>query len=447
METLRRVEKKLDDLKVRERTQTPIPGGPSNVGQSSQSSARTPDSVPFQSQSNRQPSDLDDFNGGIIQMRQTLARHIIPRHIRTPHLVFMWPRNYSDLLSSQTSIVQDLDSILHEGVSWFAKKEASKHKTGLSIGEGFSATTFESSDRALAPEANLINSLNPVQIREISDAYFHTFNLIYPILDRDHFVNTILNALLRESCSPGNANGIILLLVLALGQVSIDGNSGAPISMINNQPSGFRGGSLQEPPGLAEFNEARRGLGFLATDCTIEYAQIMLLQSMYCESHARHIDYWRCVTLASSAVQGLQKLHSVDWTTFYGDQLKRAFWTCVVQEDFFHIALDLPETGINQGGYVVPLPHFRKEQEYTEGPEQSELWIFHAQFLALIALRGIICRINDVMCSSEGPLHLSSNYDLPLRLTLTISVRTGICAIQQAICNSYNCGSGIRSST
>lgn len=422
MDTLRRVEGKLDNLSIRGQTETPVPGASPNVHQESRFSVHSPVYLPSQSYQDKVPPDLNDPNSGIVQWPRRRAHHMTPGHIKTPHLVLMWPRVYSDLASSQTSIGQDLRSILLEGVSWFAKKEASKHKLGLPIGDGLPTTVLGIRNRALAPEVNLTTSLDFAQIREISDAYFHTFNLMYPILDRDHFVSTILNESVRDSCVLGSANGTILLLVLALGRVSIEGNSGTPISMIGDQPSGFRGGSLQEPPGLAEFNEARRWSGFLAADCTIEYVQIMLLQSIYYESHARHIDYWRCVTLASSAVQGLQKLHSVDWTTFYGDQVKRAFWTCVVQEDFFHIALDLPETGINKREDDVPLPDFRRAQDHSEGLKQSESWVFHAQFLALVALRAIISRIHDVMCSSEGLSYLSMKYRSLLRLTSAFSV-------------------------
>lgn len=215
-----------------------------------------------------------------------------------------------------------------------------------------------------------------------------------------------LEVSLRKGCIDGGAHSAILLSVLALGEVSIQGNAGAPIGTIDGRPSGFRGGSIGEPPGLMEFNEARRRMAFLSVDCTIEYVQIMLLQSIYYESHARHIEYWRCVTLASSAVQGLRKLQSVDWTSFYGDQVKRAFWTCVRQEDFFHISLDLPGTDIHEGEAEVPMPHFRRIQDRSKGRLQSEDWVFHAQFLALIALRAIILRIHDVLYWSEGLSHL-----------------------------------------
>ena len=33
---------------------------------------------------------------------------------------------------------------------------------------------------------------------------------------------------------------------------------------------------------------------------------------------------------------------------FLGDLIKRAYWTCILSEDFYHLDLDLPRTGIDQ---------------------------------------------------------------------------------------------------
>jgi hypothetical protein len=402
MDTLRRVEEKVDGLNLRAHARTSVSGAPKAVQQGSESlvSPRSHQASLSERNSNvLGHSESETLNA---QHQQIHTPHWLPKHSMMPNLVLLWPRIYSDLVSSQGSIELDLRSILHEGVSWFAKKEASKHKTSLSTGDEQRAVGPDASHRARASDFGCAILSDPAQVREISAAYFDTFNLMYPILHRGHFMKAILDASLQKGRIGGGADGTILLLVLALGRVSIEGNSGTPISIPDLQPSGFRGGSLEEPPGLVEFNEARRHFGFLAVDCTIDYVQIMLLQSVYYESHARHIDYWRCVTLASSAVQGLQKLQSVDWDSFLGDQVKRAFWTCVIQEDFFHIALDLPETGIMRGEATVPLPHFHGSQDHPEKLNSDKAWVYKAQFLALIALRSIIMRIHDVMYSSKG---------------------------------------------
>lgn len=402
MDTLRRVEGKVDGLHKNVHTDALDPSVPTAPSEGKQSFVETRPRPPPPA---RPSSNITDHG----EIESSKARHGMvrelqqsPKHLTVPHIVLLWPRIYSDLASSQATIALDLSSIVHEGLSWFARKEASKHKTSLLADAWLQTTNLDTGDQSMALEQSTTSCLHPAQIREVSAAYFDTFNLLYPILDRRHFTREILDVALRAGYINGSAAGITLLLVLALGRVSIDGNSGTPISVVDDRPSGFRGGSLEEPPGLIEFNEARRRLGFLAVNCTIGYVQIMLLQSLYYESHARHIDYWRCAVLAGSAMQGLLKLQLTDWKSFHGDEVKRAFWICAIQEDFFHIDLDLPGSNIGQVEDVVPLPHFQGWEDGSQEVIPNESWIFNAQFLALIALRAMILRINHVTHSAEG---------------------------------------------
>ena len=411
MDTLRRVEGKVDGLHTSVHPDALDPSIPPAPSEGKQSAVEThprppPTSHPLSNITNHDEPESSVARHGMVQELQWS-----PKHLTMPHMVLLWPRIYSGLASSQTAIALDLSSIVHEGLSWFARKEASKHRTSLLADAWLHTTNLNTGNQSIAREQSTPSCLHHTQIREVSAAYFDTFNLLYPILDRRHFTSEMLDVALRTGCIIGSAAGIILLLVLALGQVAIHGNSGGPISTVDDRTSGFRGGSLEEPPGLTEFNEARRRLGFLAVDCTIEYVQIMLLQSIYYESDARHIDYWRCVILAGSAMQGLLKLQLTDWSSFHGDQVKRAFWICAIQEDFFHVHLDLPGSSIDQVEDAVPLPHFQGWQDDSQEVIPNDSWIFNAQFLALIALRAIILRINDVMYSSEGwscsPLYLT----------------------------------------
>ncbi len=98
-------------------------------------------------------------------------------------------------------------------------------------------------------------------------------------------------------------NAVLALLVFALGKVAIDGVFQRPISTTQGQPSGFRGGSVSEPPGLAMFNEALRWHGFVASLTSLENVQMLLLEATYYETHARHLQFWRCAVAASTACQ------------------------------------------------------------------------------------------------------------------------------------------------
>lgn len=71
----------------------------------------------------------------------------------------------------------------------------------------------------------------------------------------------------------------MVLLVLALGQVAVDGVCGPLISVNKGRSSGLRGGVAERPPTLNLFNEARWRMGFIKHRCTLENVQIHLLES------------------------------------------------------------------------------------------------------------------------------------------------------------------------
>lgn len=120
----------------------------------------------------------------------------------------------------------------------------------------------------------------------LSTAYFDSFNYIAPIVDRQTFLGVTLPAALevgQEATNPtdkssasndGNSNMTLVLLVAALGDVAIAGVQGAPVL---GATGGVKGGTVRHPPGLALFNEARRRMGFMLGDCSLESMQIHAL--------------------------------------------------------------------------------------------------------------------------------------------------------------------------
>ena len=72
-------------------------------------------------------------------------------------------------------------------------------------------------------------------------------------------------------------DSVIALLILALGELAIEGTYGEPISSAAGRPSGVRGGTSTNPPGLALFTEARKRIGFVLTGCELEDVQVFSL--------------------------------------------------------------------------------------------------------------------------------------------------------------------------
>jgi hypothetical protein len=110
---------------------------------------------------------------------------------------------------------------------------------------------------------------------QLASAYFDTFNMIYPFMDRQTFLQETMTRVWNEGFN-GDTESVIALLVFALGELAIEGQQGNPISTINKRPV-VTGAPLDRPPGLGLFNEARKRMGFVLTDCELENVQVFSL--------------------------------------------------------------------------------------------------------------------------------------------------------------------------
>lgn len=390
LDTLERLENKFDTLAMG----TAIDPSP-KVDTLSQSSQKSP-SV---HSSNR--SDLKNHvhhPGFPAELQQTY------HHVTVPHKIILWPSVYIHLINSGIHATSDLQHVLQEGTPWFLRQEMAKHPNSLPYDVGLPFYSMNTGAREQGYPSNVaFPTLTIQQIQEYCDAYFNTFNVLFPLLNRDTFMNDTVAPLLRNGYADGDPDGVLALLVFALGQVAVEGVFDRPISFIDGHPSGFRGGTVDKPPGLEIFNEARRRIGFVNTQSTLQNVQILLLEAIYYEANARHLDFWRCTTTASMACQVLIRCKSIDWSTSAGDLIKRAYWTCMLSEDFYHLDLDLPRTGIHQLEDEVPLPYFHDalDQQGSGGPLSEERSHFKYHFLAMIALRRLIARINSAIDECE----------------------------------------------
>lgn len=322
------------------------------------------------------------------------------QHLTVPHKIILWPSIYIHLVDSGIKAASDLQYVLQEGTPWFIRQEMKKHPNPLSYDAALPYFAINSSLREQGYSSNVaFPTLSIQQIQEQCDAYFNTFNVLFPLLNRETFMNGTVAPLLRDGYGDGDNKAVLALLVFALGQVAIEGVFERPISLIDGQPSGFRGGTVEKPPGLAIFNEARRRLGFVASEISLEIVQIQLLEAIYYESNARHLQFWRSTVAAAMGCQVLIKCKGVDWSSSTGDLVKRAYWICILSEDFYHLDLDLPRTGIDNLEDEVPLPYFHDahDQQNSSGPLAEERSHFQYHFLAMIALRRLIARINTVI--------------------------------------------------
>ena len=319
-------------------------------------------------------------------------------HLTAAHQVLLWPSVYMGLVNLIPDLVPELYHLLQDGTPWLTHIELEKHPDPLPCDP--------STRSLLATSPSLRTSKLPFLGLTIEDvgiytnAYFDTFNLVLPILNRDSFVREVVEPMIRNGYSAGDASACIGLMVFALGQVAVDGVHGSPLCHLDGVPSGLRGGSLVAPPGLRIFNEARNLFGFVMSQCSLENVQIYLLQATYYESCARHMDFWRCSVAASLACQVLIRCEPIDWSTPRADLIKKAYWTCVLGEDLYHLELDLPETGIRTLEDKVPLPYFHETRDGVPAVFEAKSH-FQYHFLAMIALCRLINRIHASLHGSK----------------------------------------------
>jgi hypothetical protein len=211
----------------------------------------------------------------------------------------------------------------------------------------------------LSPGCVIFPGVTIEQVNEYSAAYFKTFNVLLPLLETNMFMDGIVARLLQEGYKDDDPESVLALLVFALGQLAIEGVTGHPTRVSHDESSGFRGGSIERPPGLGLFNEARRRIGMVNTQPCLETVQIMLLQATFFEASARHLDFWTSTSAASLACTYPIKSQQIDWTSSYGDYVKRAYWICVLHERLFDLEFRVISTGIESLEDQIPLPHFR----------------------------------------------------------------------------------------
>lgn len=121
-----------------------------------------------------------------------------------------------------------------------------------------------------------LGNLDWDSMMRLSKAYFDSFNFLFPIIDRQYFVSSVLPAVMRHGYG-NSSTSTLALLVFALGEVSITGAQGTPLQTHNGRASGLRGGSAGQPPGVYFFNQARRSMGLGIADSNLENVQVFAL--------------------------------------------------------------------------------------------------------------------------------------------------------------------------
>lgn len=210
---------------------------------------------------------------------RSIGRREAYRNASAPNKILTWPAIQQLLLQALPADVGDWESLHQDGPAFLTRIQEKTPKLAMDEclqEEPLSAPHLQASRTVEGARVTF-----PYLTRDIMDqlatAYFDTFNLIYPFLDRQYFISDTLGKVHAKGFN-GDPDSIIALLIFALGEMAIEGSRGNPIEVHHGRPSGVRGGTTPtKPPGLALFNEARKRIGFVFADYDLENIQIYSL--------------------------------------------------------------------------------------------------------------------------------------------------------------------------
>lgn len=266
LDKLRSLETKIDRIPTTNRAAIPSGSGfgPPQPSPSSQPSFDEP--TPFST--SVRPSDPSPGAAKIQSYR----------HPSAAHKILTWPAIQQLVLQHLPSNVGDLKGLEQDGSTFIVRLQ--KHLPPLALDECLEERKFvgmqSQATRASGGARVTFPTLGRDIMHRLSTAYFDSFNMLYPFMDRQNFLSDTLVRVYSEGFD-GDVESVTALLIFALGEVAIEGSQGDSIHECNGRPSGVRGGSPHRPPGLALFNEARKRIGFCLTESEIENAQIFSL--------------------------------------------------------------------------------------------------------------------------------------------------------------------------
>lgn len=236
-------------------------------------------------------------------------------------------------------------------------------------------------------------------VKGLSNAYFNTFNRIFPFIDRDYYFLNTLSSVVGEGFNY-DIESCLVLSVMALGCLGVHAFQEGGYHNEDILPSSGIVQSLlnQDLPGKALFNESRRRIGLCSCAKDIQVSQYYLTAALFYSQAMRPVDQWTMTDRASTnclIFWNHLRNRSDEWMT---DMQSRVFWSSLLMESVIVQELDLPRSRLRELEDVVPLPKFiaYPNQKKPQTARRDDSY-YHYHFLAQIAHRIILTRIRDEM--------------------------------------------------
>lgn len=245
-------------------------------------------------------------------------------------------------------------------------------------------------------------------VKGLSDAYFAVFHRNTPVLDKFHFYSSTLG-LAVENDFGYDIETCLVLNVLALGCLAVKAHEEGDFALPSRHASSGRGFVHPEwydltvdiPPGLKFFNEARKRFGFLMCQNDLQAGQFYMLSTLYYAQILRPLDSWTTVNRAALCCTAiLSRTEASDFDQWEGDMLSRLFWNTLMYETVITQELDLlPHSGLLDYEPDTPLPKFtpcpRPKTSISGLLTDEDDSFFNFHFLAQAAHRIILTRVKQ----------------------------------------------------
>jgi hypothetical protein len=199
------------------------------------------------------------------------------QHLTTPHKVLLWPAINDYMQRSGIDTTGTTEVLKNEGTAWFLRLELRKYAQSLPCDTSLLSRPVEPRHSLDGQSRVIFASLREERVLRLIDSYFDSYNVLYPLIDREDFEENVLPEIRDHGFGYGDFASILVLLVCALGQIAHEGIWGEALEIRDGRESGIRGGDVTRPPGLDIFNEARKRMGFILTQTSLENIQILQL--------------------------------------------------------------------------------------------------------------------------------------------------------------------------
>jgi hypothetical protein len=265
---------------------------------------------------------------------------------------------------------------------------------------------------------DLLSSLSISTVRELSDAYFATFNLATPVLDRQLYFQRTLGGAIHGGFDY-DADSCVVLMTMALGcfgkHAMLETSKTSPhyhvtpSTELNFHTNSDHGG-LGDIPGLMFYNEARKRIGFLESQHNMQITQFYLLAATYCGQLTRPVDCWSMTMRAGIGCLKFWQSEPCEdeWTL---DMYSRLFWITVTYDTVLTQELiGLPSSKVRDMEDQVPLPKFVRYSQALSAPTQQDDQddSSHYHFLSQIAHRIFLTRVYTTSYFSSKSFDQSS---------------------------------------